>query len=618
MISFFNKIGNTWVAKLILVALGISMMAFWGLGGIGNTSGADTTAIKVGRRKISMNELNRVFDSERTKFSQIAGQYISPKQAIEMGLLQQAVQKTLSDAINESIQEDLGLTASDAAVRKYVERHPAFKDSLGNFDRNLFMAYLSQTKMSEAQLAEQLRDELANQHLSNTIRFAAPTSKALAQMKWYHQNQQRDVEALLIETDKIVLETQPTDEDLKDYYEAYMSEFMLPETRDIDILFLTPTQVSKNIQISQAELEEAYQEQKANYEIPERRHVYQMRFNSEDAAKAAKNGLTIKNFMAKAIEAGQTETSTDFGVVAQNEMLPEMAEAVFKAPLNTIIGPVETEMGWHLLTVKEIQPAVTQNKQKVLSEIKEKMVAAIAYDKLNDTARNLEDLLGEGLALKDAAGRLGLTVQTFKNVEISGATLPENLRNQELMQDAFTIKEGETTALMEQANGYLVAQVKNVTPVQAKNLADVKQDLKKLWKTEQQKAALPELVKKATDQMKAGSIPAKLGRLMIVKLASLSDPKELPVASLPTIFSQGLGYEEATATTLQNGAIITVVKKIRSPIMQNDALPAQMEQLSADTADLLYGGVVATYADQLDIKVNAEAIQKAFAVYQTE
>ena len=270
------------------------------------------------------------------------------------------------------------------------------------------------------------------------------------------------------------------------------------------------------------------------------------------------------------------------------------------------------------LTVKEIQPAVKQNKARVYAEIKEKMVAAIAYEQLTDITRKLEDLLGEGVALKEAANRLGLTTQSFKNVEMAATTLPENLQNQELMQDVFTLKEGETTALMEQANGYLVAQVQKITPVQAKNFESVKAELKKLWTSEQQKTMLSDVIANATQQVKNGSIPVKLGHIMIIKQASLDNPKELPAQSLINVFTQGLGYENAVATTLPTGAIITVVKNTRTPLMKNDVLPDQMEQLSADNAELMYQGVVTSYAEKIDIKVNTNAIQKAFAVYQTE
>ena len=275
-------------------------------------------------------------------------------------------------------------------------------------------------------------------------------------------------------------------------------------------------------------------------------------------------------------------------------------------------------MGWHLLTVTEIQPAVQPNKAKVYAEIKTKMIAERAYDQLQETARTLEDLLGEGLSLKEAATHLGLDSQTFTNVDITASDLPESLKNQELMQELFTLKEGEVSALMEQANGYLVAQVQKITPVQAKNFADVQSDLKKLWRAEQQKARVPEIIEKAIAEIKSGSIPAKWGRLMVVRNASLTDPKELPAESVPTIFTQEVGYENAASTTLPNGVFISVVKKVRTPLIKANALPDQMEQLSANNAQLLYDGVVASYADKLGIRINTEAIQKAFAVYQKE
>lgn len=618
MISFFNKIGNSWVARVIFAVLGLSMMAFWGIGGISNTSNSDTAAMQVGNQKISMAELNDTFEAERRQIGQLTGQYISQKQAIEMGLLQKAIQTKLAETLKKMIQEEFGLAASDPAVQAYVERHPVFKDSLGKFDRNLFLAYLSQRNLTEPQLAEQLRDELANQHLSNTIRFAAPTSKLLAEMSWTYQHQERDVEALLIETDKIPLATQPTEEDLKDYYEAYLSDFMVPETRDLDMLFLSPAQLSKNIQISESELQEAYEAQKANFEIPERRHVYQIRFNTMESAQEAKKDLTASNFVKKATEAGQTEATTDFGVISRNEMLPELAEIAFTANKDQILGPIETEMGWHVLLVTEVLPSVQPNKAKVYEELKEKMAAELAYDKLNETAKKLEDLLGEGLSLKETAKRLGLSIQSFEKVTMDAENLPAALKNKELMQDVFTLKEGEASALIEQANGYLVAQVQKISPTQAKNFTDVKQDLKQFWRTEQQKNMLQGVAQEAIEQVKIGSIPASKGQLMIVKQVTLSNSKDLPAEALQNIFTQGTGYKNATLTMLSNGALITVVKNTRSPVMPSADLPTQMEQLSEGNSQLLYDGVVASFANDLNVKINTSTIQKAFAVYQND
>ncbi|MBQ4472146.1 MAG: SurA N-terminal domain-containing protein [Alphaproteobacteria bacterium] len=618
MITFFNKIGNTWVAKLIFVALGISMMAFWGIGGISNTARSDSTAIKVGSHKVSMSELSKAFDVQRAKFSQLSGQYVSPKQAIEMGLLQQTVQQQVAETLSKAIREDLGLTASDMAVRKYVERHPAFKDALGNFDRNLFMTYLTQMKLSEAEVAEQLRNELANQHLGNTIRLAAPTSRVLAEKMWQQQNEKRDVEGLLIETDKIALSNTPTEEDLKDYYEAYQSEFMLPETRDIEILALTPNMVAKTIKVDQSELDALYTEQKDSFGTPEKRHVYQMRFNDKENAQKAKQGLTAANFTAKAQEVGQKAAETDFGLVARTELLSELGEAAFKAQKGVVLGPIETAMGWHLLVVTEIQPAVVPDKNKIYADLRQKLVNEATYDTLYEKARELEDLLGEGKSLAEAAKQLGFTTQTFKNVDMAAQKLPKELQNQELMRDLFTLREHEASAMTEQGNGYLVAEVKEIYPVQAKSLTEVRDQVKQIWKSEQQKAALPELTEQATEQMKNGSIPAKLGKVVVVNGASRQNPKEIPTAAVNKVFLQSVGYESAMATTLPNGVFVSVVKRVQTPALDTKAMPDQVEQLSGENAELLQNGIVATYADKLGVNVNYDAIQKAFSVYQSD
>ena len=77
MITFFNKFGNSWVAKIICGVLGVSMMAFWGLGGISLSSGIDNTAITVGRQKVSIQQINKAFEAKKNQLSQITGTFRS-------------------------------------------------------------------------------------------------------------------------------------------------------------------------------------------------------------------------------------------------------------------------------------------------------------------------------------------------------------------------------------------------------------------------------------------------------------------------------------------------------------------------------------------------------------
>ena len=108
MITFFNKLGNSWVAKFILGLLALSMMAFWGLGGLTNLNTYNNEAITIGKISISTNQVMRTFDEERKNLSQqLGGKYISPVEAINLGLLQKVIQDTIVQNVKYQIKEDL-------------------------------------------------------------------------------------------------------------------------------------------------------------------------------------------------------------------------------------------------------------------------------------------------------------------------------------------------------------------------------------------------------------------------------------------------------------------------------------------------------------------------------
>ena len=239
MISFFNRIGSSWVAKGIFFLLGVSMMAFWGLGGISNTNMSDGTALKVGKNKVSLQEFSRTFDIERNKMAKISGGYMTPKRAIQAGLLDQVVQQLTLRELNNQIQDEVGLIASDESVRRYIEKNPVFKGSLEKFDANLFYAYLSGMNISQAEFAHQMRAELANQHLLRTLERAVPRDPHLMTETARAKKEKREVVSVFL-TSENTKTGLPSSQELKDYYEAYIEEFSVPEYRDLRFVSLKP------------------------------------------------------------------------------------------------------------------------------------------------------------------------------------------------------------------------------------------------------------------------------------------------------------------------------------------------------------------------------------------
>ena len=54
---------------------------------------------------------------------------------------------------------------------------------------------------------------------------------------------------------------------------------------------------------------------------------------------------------------GTKSKGGDLGEVARGELLPDLDKAVFNATAGTVIGPIETKSGWHILKVETRLPS---------------------------------------------------------------------------------------------------------------------------------------------------------------------------------------------------------------------------------------------------------------------
>ena len=486
MISFFNKLGNSWIAKGIFLLLALSMMAFWGLGGISNTSGFDGTALKVGGRKVSLQEVSRTFDRERNKMAKISGAYMTPKRAIQAGLLDQVIQQLISRELGAQIQEDVGLSASDGAVRRYIEQNPVFADSLGKFDANLFYAYLSGLNMSQAEFAHQMRSELAHQHLMRSVATAVPADQGVLEKAAMAKKEKREIISVLLTPGQIPL-SNPTEQELRDYYEAYLEEFSVPEYRTIRVV-----------------------------------------------------SFTSKDFKGDN-----------------------------------------------------------------------------AYEQMYALSRQLEDLLGAGKTLKEAAGTLKLNAGSVIVTDAFGKTqdkkeVAENLKP--LLQEVFALSEGEATSLMEIENGFMVAGVEKITPQTYQPFSSVRGDVFQLWQREGRKEALSKTAEEVLTSLKKGK--GWKGYTSATHTISQAESGYLPKTVVPVLLAQKSGPENAGSFPTDKGILIAYVKRIIPS--KEKPTDTEMQEAAKDWSQDLKAAVERAYIQKYPVDIRTGVIQKAFSIYDSQ
>ena len=633
MITFFNKLGNSWVAKIILGFLALSMMAFWGLGGITNLNMYNNDAITVGKHSVSLQQIAQRFDQERKNLSaQIGGKYISPAQALEIGLLQKVVQEEINNLVKYQIREDLGLSASNEAVQKYVETNPIFKDALGNFDKNIFYAFLSQRGLSETGLAYQLKDVLAYNHLTDTLSDLSYAPTPISTLAYLSLNETRNVSALFLKPSDLKITERPSEEDLSNYYEAYSENFMKPEFRKIKLLELTPALMEKFIPVTAEEIAQNFEFEKSKYDQPEERELLQILFKTKEEAKQALTYLTAENFEEKALSLGQEKESTYFGMTQKNQLSEALQEPVFKAGKGHITQPIETSLGWQVFYIKDIKEAVKADENMVKAEIKKTLINNKAYDKLAEISRQLEDLLGEGKSLQEAAASLSLETKELPLLDVAGTDKNGTINTMvtpALMQEVFTLKQGEISSLIEHNNGYLIGEVVEIDPVGAKPFNEVKGDVEKLFTSEKQKENFEKVVEALTNKAKNGTPLSALekapeGSFKLEKVTALTrtNATELLQPHLKQIFTQESGLKKATFVLAPNnqGAVILVVDSIQKP----DFNQSQIDLTSTKTSEMQFSAaaldeaVFNDYLTKLKFKVNQKAINQIISLYKNQ
>ena len=136
---------------------------------------------------------------------------------------------------------------------------------------------------------------------------------------------------------------------------------------------------------SQGEVEKFYEENKAaQFTTPETRCTRHILFNKDQKEKAEEVKGQLQNggdFAALAKEysqdPGSAEQGGDLGCIGKGETVPNFEEAVFNAKQGEIVGPVETEFGYHLIEVTDIREESTQPLSEVEAQIRDQLTTDV-------------------------------------------------------------------------------------------------------------------------------------------------------------------------------------------------------------------------------------------------
>ena len=224
---------------MILMGLLVVSFAIWGIADIFRGYGTQTL-IKVGDTEITSQEYSRTQRDVLRVMSSDAGRTLSIQEAREAGLDNRVLERLIGGAAVDTHAKSLKLGISDAALLEGIMKDPAFKDSTGNFNPLALQQALRNLDMSEqGYLANERERNLRRQLLSTVGKTPAASQVFLNALNNYN-NETRSLRYIVIPGTAAGAVPEPTDEDLKRFYDNHQAKFTNPEFRKIGVLAVTP------------------------------------------------------------------------------------------------------------------------------------------------------------------------------------------------------------------------------------------------------------------------------------------------------------------------------------------------------------------------------------------
>src|SRR5215469_10287896 len=529
MLQAIRSRAGSYVVK-VLFALLILTFGIWGIGDIFRNRGSDSAVATVGDRSIRAEELQTALRRAIEQLSARFGSAIDMQQAKQLGLVDQTLAQLIDRSLIDQEVARLQLDISDDQIRNVITANPSFRGSDGRFDRALFGAVLAANNLTEDQYVALLRHDIPRNDLLHAVTAGAVTPQPVVDLLYAYRNEKRTADIVSLPVSGVPDVGQPSEDELKAFYEAHFDVFRAPEYRDFTLVSLDPSDIAKDIEVPEAKLKEEYDQRQDELQIPERRDVEQILAPNEEKAKEAEAALAAgKDWREVATTiAGQNQDTIDLGLLRRDEMPGALADIAFELPLDKPSEPVKTPLGWHILRVVKIEPPVTQSFEQAKPKLEADLSRQEAVDRIYKVANKVDDALAGGASLGDAADKFGLKTTTVGAVDVAGhdpqdkpAALPVSAGD--VLKLAFATSEGQTSRVTETPDGAVFAlHVDKVTPSQVKPLDEVKEKAVVAWQAERRR----DIVSKEGQELAAAIGPE-------AKLATIAAEKGLKATTSP-------------------------------------------------------------------------------------
>lgn len=464
MITFFRNLFASKLGLLLAMAFVALIAAAFALADISAPGGGGTGFLGRGGNTVATVDGVEVSDERIGQLVTRALQNAREEQPgldmaalVEGGGLDETIDQYMQGEALSAFARDHGILISKRLIDATIAEIPAFQGLTGTFDEPTFRQVLAQQGLTEDEVRTDLERQTLVGILLGPVAASAQVPAAIARPYAGLLLEERSGQVASIPSSAVPRGNPPTAEELQGFYDDNLQRYTLPERRSIRYAIFSLDDVDVPAPTDE-QVREYYEANSDTYGGSQTRTFQQIILTDEADARAFYEAVDGgANFGSEAADRGFTIPSTQVSGATRESFerstSEEIAAAAFGASEGTLLEPIQSGLGWHVIRVADVVNRNATPLGSVRPEIVQTLTEQLGNEALAQLYLDMENAIEDGASFEEVADDKGLTIVATPPVAPNGlAPQQPDYRPtadlQPILEMAFTLDDDEDAVLM--------------------------------------------------------------------------------------------------------------------------------------------------------------------------
>ena len=527
MRASFHQLKWTLFAVIIVFVLGFVFFSGSNWGG----DGSSQIVARIGGDEISAVEFDRMYQNQVQRYRELYKGSFSPELARALDLPRQVLDGMIERKLRIEAAKRMRLAVTDEELARAIAALPFFQENGQFIGADKYSERLRLAGMAPDAFEEGMREDLLVEKYTALVKASVAVPDADIRREFSAKNDKARIEYIVVPASRLESALEPSDADLKAYYEKNKENYRAPEQRRANYLLVDRLKVRAKVPVTDAEVRAEYESKKASFSVPEQVSVSHILVavdpkggpDADAKAKAKAEALTARakageDFAKLAKENTDDPTGKENGgqlpPFGRGQMVPEFEQVAFDMKPGEIRGPVKTSFGYHVIKLAAKTSATTRS----LEEVRPSISGDLAERKaVTESQRIANELAAKIRALKTKSDeelrKLQSDTITYNTTDWFSRNGPiEGIGpNAAFSNEAWSLKIGDvTTAPIDTPRGPVFLRPTAERPSAIRPYEEVKARVTQDWKTERREKEALEKLEPAARELASGTTLAAM------------------------------------------------------------------------------------------------------------